>query len=224
MKQGLFIFCKMGLLVNEKIKILAKIIIGLILIQGIRIILKFIVFCFVEKTLFIDTIASALIMTVLALIGIMTVKKKGVSLSVFPNRHKIIYAIATVVALVLLISTPFITGEKSLFIVFSLIYSTLITPIFEELIFRGYVWNKLEEKFTRRLTVYIITTLLFAVWHIGYIDSIALRVASNNVPFTMLMKIITGLCFGIVLGAIRCKTKNCYSTILLHGAMNIFGR
>lgn len=38
-------------------------------------------------------------------------------------------------------STPFITGEKSLFIVFSLIYSTLVTPIFEELISRGYVWN-----------------------------------------------------------------------------------
>ena len=212
------------ILVNENIKILAKIIIGLILIQGIRIILKLSVFCFVERTLFTDTIVSVLLMTVLALIGIIVAKKKGIPLSVFPTRHKMIYAIATVVDLVLLILTPFVTGKKSLFIVSSLVFSTLITPIFEELIFRGYVWNKLEEKFNKRFIVYIITTLLFAIWHIGYIDSIAFRVASSNVPFIMLMKVVTGLCFGIVLGAVRCKTKNCYSTILLHSIMNLFGR
>lgn len=218
MKQGLFIFCRVGDIGEQKDSDISS------NNKGIRIIFKLIVFYFVEKTLFIDTIVSVLLMIVLALIGIITVKKKGISLSVLPTRHKIIYTIATVVALALLISTPFITRERSLFIVFSLVYSTLITPIFEELIFRGYVWNKLEERFTRKLTVYIITTLLFAVWHIGYIDSIAFRVASSNVPFIMLMKVVTGLCFGVVLGAVRCKTKNCYSTILLHEVMNIFGK
>lgn len=100
----------------------------------------------------------------------------------------------------------------------------MITPIFEELIFRGYVWNKLEEKLSKRFAVYVITTLLFAAWHIGYIDTIAFRVASDRVLFIMLMKVVTGLCFGIVLGAVRYKTKNCYSSILLHSVMNIFGR
>lgn len=209
---------------SEKIKMLAKIIIGLILVHGIRVVLELNVFCFLKRTLVTDTIVSALLMTVLALIGIIIAKKKGVSLSVFPTRHKVIYATATIVALALLISTPFMTGDKSLFAVSSLVYSTVITPVFEELIFRGYVWNKLEEKFGRSLTVYFITTLLFAVWHMGYIDSIAFRVASSSVPFIMLMKVVTGLCFGIVLGAVRYKTKNCYSTILLHGVMNIFGR
>lgn len=86
------------------------------------------------------------------------------------------------------------------------------------------MWNKLEEKFDKKLTVYIITTLLFALWHIGYIDSIAFRVDINSLPFIMLMKVITGLFFGIVLGAVRYKTQNCYSTIILHGVMNMFGR
>ncbi len=218
------IFDMVKILVNEKTKILAKIIIGLILIQGIRIALKLYVFIFIERTLFTDTIITALFMTVLVLIGVTIAKKKGISLSVFPTRHKIIYVIVTIAALALLISTPFITGEKPLFIVSSLVFSSLITPIFEELIFRGYVWNKLEEKFKSKLTVYIITTLLFAIWHLGYIDTVIFRAGASNITFIMLMKVVTGLCFGIVLGAVRCKTKNCYSTIILHGVMNMFGR
>jgi len=209
---------------SEKIKMLAKIIIGLILIQGVRFVLKEVIFCFMERTLLTDTIVSALLITVMILIGIIITKKKGISLAVFPTKHQSIYAMAIVFAMALLISTPFITGDKSLFAVSSLIYSAVITPIFEELIFRGYVWNKLEEKFDRRFAVYIITTLLFAVWHLGYIDTVAFRMTSGSLAFAMLMKVSTGLFFGIVLGAVRYKSKNCYSTIILHAVMNIFGR
>lgn len=120
---------------KEKIKTIAIIIIGLILVQVIRISLKLSVFFFVERTLFTDTIVSALIMTALTLIGIMIAKRKDISLSVFPNRHKLAYAIATIVISVLIILTPLITGEESLFAVSSLVYSTLIIPVFEELIF-----------------------------------------------------------------------------------------
>lgn len=60
-------------------------------------------------------------------------------------------------------------------------------------------------------------------WHKGYIYSIAFRVG-NGLANIMMWKVITGFCFGIVLGAVRIKTKNSYSTILLHGVMNIFGR
>ncbi len=67
------------------------------------------------------------------------------------------------------------------------------------------------------------TTIPFALWHFGYISSIAFRV-EYGLMNAMIWKAITGLCFGIVLGAVRLKTKNCYSTILLHSVMNIFGR
>ena len=77
-------------------------------------------------------------------------------------------------------------------------------------------------------TIYIINTLLFTIWHLGYIDSIWLKItllaASTGVPFAMFMKVITGLCFGIVIGFVRYKLKNCYSTMLVHSFMNIFGR
>jgi membrane protease YdiL (CAAX protease family) len=99
----------------------------------------------------------------------------------------------------------------------------MVIPIFEEMIFRGYIWNKLNVVFEKEWITYIVSTLLFALWHIGYIDAIAFRVETGLV-IAMFWKVITGLCFGVVLGAVRYKTKNSYSTILLHGIMNIFGR
>jgi len=208
---------------KEKIKTVARIIMGLILLQTIRITLELSVFCFIERTKFTDTIVSALLMALFTFVGIIVAKKKDISLSIFPQKNKLVYAAATIIILILIILTPIIT-EKTLFAITTLVSSTIITPIFEELIFRGYVWNKLEEKFDKKFTVYVVTTLLFAFWHIGYIDTILFKVDINNVPFVMLMKVITGLCFGIVLGAVRYKTRNCWSTILLHSLMNIFGR
>ena len=104
-----------------------------------------------------------------------------------------------------------------------LVYSSIVTPVFEELIFRGYIWNELNQIFTSEWKTYIVTTIFFALWHLGYISSIAFRVEYDLLN-VMIWKIVTGLCFGIVLGAVRLKTKNCYSTMLLHGVMNIFGR
>ena len=37
-----------------------------------------------------------------------------------------------------------------------------------------------------------------------------------------LSKLAIGYVFGLILGFARSKTKNCYSTILLHGLMNSF--
>lgn len=75
------------------------------------------------------------------------------------------------------VSYPFITGARSLLSVISLIYSVIITPVFEELIFRGYTWNLIENKYGGRLAAYIITTMLFAAWHLGSLDIVAFRVS-----------------------------------------------
>lgn len=77
--------------------------------------------------------------------------------------------------------------------------------------------------FSKEWKTYVVTTALFALWHIGYIDSNAFRVG-NGIANVMIWKVITGFCFGIILEAARIKTKNSYSTILLHGVMNMFGR
>jgi membrane protease YdiL (CAAX protease family) len=213
---------------SSKAKTVVKIIIGLILIQGVGSAVREIMFLFCERTLLSDLFISAVFTIVLVLIGLLIVKKNSIPLAVFPEKNRMGYAVAAIIVVGLTIAAPFITGDKTLFSVLVLVYSVIITPVFEELIFRGYVWSLLESKFSSRLAVYIITTLLFAVWHLGYIDSVAFRVSlkspSADLAFIMLMKLTTGLVFGIVLGAVRYKSRNCLASIILHGAMNLFGK
>jgi membrane protease YdiL (CAAX protease family) len=161
-------------------------------------------------------------MIVITVSLIIFTRKQNVSLSIFPDKFSVFYIVVTIVVTVLLIATPsnFTGGFQAIIL---LVYSSVVTSVFEELIFRGYVWNKLNTIFSKEWKTYMVSTVLFALWHIGYISSIAFRV-ENGLANLMIWKVITGLSFGIILGAVRLKTKNSYSTILLHGALNIFGR
>lgn len=212
---------------TARIKTLSKtlativgVIIAIILLQlGI----KRIVFLFVERTLFSDRVASSIAMIILCVVIVIVSSRLKVALTVFPQCFGAPYVIATAIAALLLVSTPLITGDFGIGAIVELLYGCVLTPIFEELIFRGYVWNKLKTVFSNEFTTYIVTTVLFALWHLGGVDSIALRV-QTGLAQVMFWKVITGLCFGVVLGLVRIKTKNTYSTMLLHGVMNLFGR
>ena len=70
----------------------------------------------------------------------------------------------------------------------------------------------------------LITTVLFALWHFGYVDSLAARIGFDGLGYVMLMKASVGLVYGVIVGFVRYKTKNAYASILLHGVMNVFGR
>jgi len=180
------------------------------------------IFVLVPRTDFSDHMTSMAAMIVLTAIIIIACKKLHVDLSIFPSKFTVLYVCISIAALCLLIATPSnYTG--SFRPIFLLVYSSIVTPVFEELIFRGFVWTKLNQIFSREWKTYIVSTILFALWHFGYISSIAFRIQGNLLN-AMLWKVITGLCFGVALGAVRLKTKNCYSTMLLHGILNIFGR
>lgn len=180
------------------------------------------VFLLVTRTDYSDHIASMLGMILLTVCFVVIARNLDIQLSVFPQKFTPAYIIASAVFIILLLLTPSnYTGELQPIIL--LVYGSIVTPIFEELIFRGYVWNKLKTAFTKEWKTYIASSVLFALWHFGYISSIAFRV-SDGLLYAMIWKVITGLCFGIILGLLRLKTKNCYSTMLLHGILNIFGR
>jgi membrane protease YdiL (CAAX protease family) len=201
---------------------ISRIIVLLVFVQLLLFGIKQCLFIFFNRTDYSDRMASMFAMIVITVLFIIFTRKQKVSLSIFPDKFGIFYKLATIVAAVLLMATPsnFTGGFHAISL---LVYSSIVTPIFEELIFRGYVWNKLNTIFSKEWKTYIISTVLFALWHIGYISSIAFRV-ENGLVNAMIWKVITGLCFGIILGAVRLKTKNSYSTILLHGVLNIFGR
>lgn len=180
------------------------------------------VFLLIPRTDYSDHMAMMIGMVVLTICILIIVLKLNINISVFPTKFTTVYVLTSIVAAILLITTPsnFTGGIQSISL---LVYGSIVTPIFEELIFRGYVWNKLNIIFLKEWKTYIVSTILFALWHFGYISSIAFRV-NEGLLHAMMWKAITGLCFGIVLGIVRMKTKNCYLTILLHGVLNIFGR
>ncbi len=77
------------------------------------------------------------------------------------------------------------------------------------------------------LIAYIVSTILFEVWHLGYIDTIIWRTSlfspDANIANIMFWKIITGMIIGVILGFFRYKNKNVYSSMLVHTFINTFG-
>ena len=204
----------------------------LVIIQTIRILLSQKLLSFIEKTSFtIDTVSMAA-MILLTLVILFAAKELEVSFSFLPEiktrRQKTTYGIVTGVVFLLIASTVFITRDASAAAVVTLVYSTIVTPIFEELIFRGYVWNALIDSGKSEFQAYVFSTILFALWHLGYADVIWLKISllgtGGNLLFIMLMKVAVGLFFGIIAGFVRYKTKNTYAAMLIHAAMNVFGR
>ncbi len=208
---------------KEKIRTISNIVILLVVLQGFRMAIEQTIFLFVERNYFTDDIATMCAMILLTVAFVFIAGKKQESLSVLPHRFGCFFIIETLVYIGLLVSTPFLTGDRTCKTILIMIYGSIVTPIFEEIVFRGYLWNKWNTVTGKEWSSYLVTTLLFALWHFGYIDGIAFRM-STGLANAMIWKMITGLCFGIILGGFRLKTKNCYSTILLHGIMNIFGR
>lgn len=205
-----------------RIKTIGFMILVLLLLSLSLFVIKRIIFFFVARTDFSDYMASMVSMIILTSIILRLSRKAEINLSIFPDKFTVSYISVSIISVVLFIASPsnYKGGIEPILL---LVYSSIVTPIFEELIFRGYIWNELNQIFTSEWKTYIITTILFALWHLGYISSIAFR-AEDDLLNVMIWKVITGLCFGIVLGAVRLKTRNCYSTMILHGVMNLFGR
>lgn len=207
---------------RNKAKSVVLIVALLTFLQLMLFAVKNIIFIFIDRTDFSDRMASMSAMILLTFILILVMYCRKIPLSFSPERFGLFYIIITVVTALIYILTPsnYSGGYQAVML---LLYSSVVIPVYEELIFRGYVWNKLRASFSGEWTVYAISAILFALWHIGYIDSLAFRTQTGLLN-VMTWKVITGLCYGIVLGAVRIKTKNCYSTVLLHGVMNVFAR
>ena len=206
----------------SQFRLIVGVVIGLAVLQGLLFAGKHLVFLVVPRTDLTDQIASMAVMIVLTGLVVGLARKRRMPLSVFPARFSHWYVIATIVAVGLLIVTPanYTDGWPA---IVALVYGSIVTPVYEELVFRGLVWNRLATVFTKPWIVYVWTVVLFGVWHLGYWDSVAYRVEIGLMP-VMAWKALTGVLYGVVLGAVRLKTKNCYSTMLLHGVLNLFGR
>ncbi len=189
----------------------------MVVLQALRILLERLSYSFVPLTDFSHRMTTMCIMLLLSAGMIVFARRRKTPLSVFPENFSRGYIIATCVCGVLLMTSPsyFSGGIHAILLAF---YGSVVTPIFEELVFRGYIWNRLETVLHKPIWVFAANVLFFTVWHTGYMLP---HIASGNWS-AVLWKLAAGFGYGAVLGFIRLRTKNCYSTMLAHGVLNMF--
>lgn len=213
---------------NENSYTMIKIIILLIGLQISRIILKQGAFLFLSYNKFNDMFISMSIMFFLTIFIIYKSKKENILLNIFSymeNKESKIYYLIVTSALVLLIFTsPSFSSKPSIETILPLLYTTVMTPIYEELIFRSYIWKVLEKENKDEIKVYFLTTILFSIYHIVYIDTIIMTSGFNHMALMILIKCSLMLSYGLFIGFFRYKIKNSYSCILVHSFINIFLR
>lgn len=112
------------------------------------------------------------------------------------------------------------------------LHSVLVVPLFEEALFRGWGWSKLERSLPGWLAgflTYLVITGLFALWHLGYGDVVFLRglesqAAEPSLRVILFYKVLVGGAVGLLAGFARWRTGKLYWSFLLHGFWNMFGR
>ncbi|MFA9380510.1 MAG: lysostaphin resistance A-like protein [Acetanaerobacterium sp.] len=145
-----------------------------------------------------------------------------VHLSVFPaftsNKDRILYISASAAVLLILLAAPVKAGDYSPAPLLGFVYAAVMLPIFEELLFRGYVWGRLHARFTPELTVCMISAVLFAVWKAGYTDALLANTALStaDIVMTVLTNMALALMVGLITGLARLITKNCVPGMLIH--------
>ena len=190
----------------------------MIVFQGIAELAEWFILPFFPDTRFNKRMINMLMMIILTIILICYAKIRKQELSFFPRKISKRYIIATCVTTVLFIIAPsnYVKGFTS---VMNIIYGSIITPVYEELLFRGYIWNRFSKVMTSKIHICAWNIALFTIWHLFYIIP---DMISGNWDVLQLLKLAAGLGYGTVLGFIRLRTENCWATILAHGIMNFF--
>jgi membrane protease YdiL (CAAX protease family) len=151
----------------------------------------------------------------------------GLDWSGAPRWEIAIYIGLGILTLGLVLGTYFLTSD----VFIANISSAIVIPIFEELLFRGWGWGYLRKAASFRASGFanwLVISALFAFWHVGYLDIYILKVAPANPDmdwgFFFLMKLLTTLIIGLVVGLPRWRSGRVYGSLILHSLINIFGR
>ena len=138
------------------------------------------------------------------------------------------YLVGFAVFTALFVATPFLgdqAGEPAVWA--TLACGCIMTPFFEEYLFRGYIWRQLEPVFGQGWRLVFVVALLFGLWHLGYADAVAWELAQPGMeamaPLAaqLALKVAFGAVVGIVLGYLRMHTGSWVAPALFHGIWNV---
>ena len=141
---------------------------------------------------------------------------RGTNLSLWPKQHLLTAAAVILVSLLTICSTAFCftQGVQEWLL---LLYASVVTPLFEELLFRGHIYAIQQHLHRNTFQIVVVNASLFAVWHLGYIIT-----PLWCGEWMALSKLPVGFLYGLLLAYIRSRTQSTACCILTHGAMNSF--
>lgn len=138
-------------------------------------------------------------------------------------------AYAALAAIILILLTANFLIDQSLWL--KNLYGVLIVPWIEEAFFRGLGWGKLAKALPQKwngFLTWVLISLLFGLWHLGYADVIALYadqpVSLSALPAVMIWKVLIGGFIGGLAGLVRWKWGKLPGAVFVHAMFNIFGR
>ena len=128
----------------------------------------------------------------------------------------------------LFVATPFATGQAlDLASWVCLACIAIATPVFEEWLFRGYVWRRLRLVFGSGWQLVAVTSVLFGLWHLGYADVVAWEIvqpeALGSAPLWAHLGVKAGFAtlMGALLGVVRLRSGGWMAPALVHGLWNL---
>lgn len=141
-------------------------------------------------------------------------------------KTRIIYILG-IMALIFLALSPYIMFWEVNLLITGVV--SLIVSAFEELLFRGYIWDKVQRLEIQKRNVnsgvltWVTVTLLFSIWHLGYLDAFLINpMGPGNLSMLLVSKIGIGLVLGFITGFLRLKTGKTYASFMFHGLWNVF--
>lgn len=203
-----------------------KIIGALFLIQLIRMIVSLSIYDN-SSDIVVTTVKILVLMLLLGILIVMA-KKERVSFSLFLVSNNIkfimVYSIISVILVFMVITMPAFTCGYTLKVLIPFVYAVMIIPIFEELLFRGFLWEKSKAIFNDIWKVFIFILFLYLIWSIssfGGLDYLNQSILGGEIHAGILKRAAIGGLLGTTLGFTRMISKNTFTCILLHSIINI---
>ncbi len=170
----------------------------------------------------IESVLSLLILSVFLIIKKSSLHDLGLSLRNVKPLVRNLYMIGISIVLLMVISSFFFMDNLSS--TMNLRFG-LVSPLFEEVLFRGYVWHRLKKSRVGDVSVIFITGILFGLFHLfGYYEysyETGFTTETKLMLNVVVQKILLNISFGLLLGYIRYKTKKLYPSLLIHSLNNI---
>ena len=171
----------------------------------------------------VGSIASIIVLAVFFLIKKPSLEYLGLNFKTIFQKNRKFYIIGLIINVLMIIISYFFDPR---FFTMTIRFC-IVAPVFEEIIFRGYVWKRLEEKQFKSITIIIVTGILFGLYHLaGYYEIRYSTSFFNDAPplYKILMdKVFFNSIYGMALGFARYKSNNLYLTIIIHSILNLAG-